>query len=123
MFLKSDPERPEVDVDRFLEHFVTQFGTFVVPQIDQKLKQNFAQNKTKKEPTKTDTIHTNIVYKEVRIEPKEIAIPYEVKIFKTDTIFREKLESDTLISSVIINKRKTIILFTIIIFFGFIKSN
>jgi len=57
-------------------------------------------------PTKTDTIHTNTVYKEVRIEPKEIAVPYEVKIYKIDTIYREQLENDTLISSILINKKK-----------------
>ena len=57
-------------------------------------------------PIKTDTIHTNTVYKEIRIEPKEIAIPYEVKIYKTDTVYREELEKDTLISSVVINKKK-----------------
>ena len=50
--------------------------------------------------------YNNTVYKEVRIEPKEIAIPYEVKVYKTDTIFREQLEKDTLISSVVINKKK-----------------
>ena len=57
-------------------------------------------------PVKTDTIHTNTVYKEIRIEPKEIAVPYEVKVYKTDTIYREQLENDTLISSVVIDKKK-----------------
>ena len=57
-------------------------------------------------PTKTDTIHTNTIYKEIRIEPKEIAVPYEVKIYKTDTVYREQLENDTLISSVVIDKKK-----------------
>lgn len=57
-------------------------------------------------PTKTDTIHTNTVYKEIKIEPKEIAVPYEVKIYKTDTVYREQLENDTLISSVVLNKKQ-----------------
>ena len=57
-------------------------------------------------PTKTDTIHTNTVYKEVIIQPKEIAIPYEVKVYRVDTVFREKLENDTLISSVVITPKE-----------------
>ena len=61
------------------------------------------------EVIKTDTVYVNKPYKEIVIKEVEIEKPVKVLIYKTDTVFRQKLERDTLISGVKLNLDKATI--------------
>lgn len=58
----------------------------------------------------TDTVYVDKPYKEIIL--KEIEVPKNIYIYKTDTIFREKLINDTLIAGIEID-RKTASIHTI----------
>lgn len=57
-------------------------------------------------PTTTDTIYVDKPYKEIVIKEVEVIIPTTVYVYKTDTVFRQKLEKDTLISGIEITPKK-----------------
>lgn len=54
--------------------------------------------------TKTDTVYINKPYKEIVL--KEIVKPKTVYVYKTDTIFREKIIHDTLFIGLELTKQK-----------------
>lgn len=54
--------------------------------------------------TKTDTIYVDKPYKEIVI--KEVVKPKNVYVYKTDTIFREKIIRDTLFVGLDLTKRR-----------------
>lgn len=53
----------------------------------------------------TDTVYVDKPYKEIVIKEIEIEVPKTVFIYKTDTIFREKLVQDTLIASIELDRK------------------
>lgn len=53
----------------------------------------------------TDTIYIDKPYKEIVIKEIEVEVPKTVYIYKRDTIYREILEKDTLISSIEIDRQ------------------
>ena len=53
----------------------------------------------------TDTIYVDKPYKEIVIKKVEIEVPKTVYIYKTDTVFREKLIRDTLITSIELDRK------------------
>ncbi|MBL4898807.1 MAG: hypothetical protein JKX76_04050 [Colwellia sp.] len=48
----------------------------------------------------TDTIYVDKPYREIVIKKVEVEKPVKVFIYKTDTVYRERIERDTLITSV-----------------------
>jgi hypothetical protein len=55
---------------------------------------------------KTDTIFVNKPYKVVEIKKEVIEKPVKVYVYKTDTVFRQQIEKDTLIGAIQISKKK-----------------
>ena len=53
----------------------------------------------------TDTIYVNKPYKEIVIQEVEVEKPVKVFVYRTDTVYRERIELDTLITSVQITPR------------------
>ncbi|MDC3220640.1 hypothetical protein OAT71_02380 [Flavobacteriales bacterium] len=53
---------------------------------------------------KTDTVYVNKPYKVIEI--KEVAKPVRVEVYKRDTVLREKLIQDTLITGIEIKKKE-----------------
>ncbi|MBL4753235.1 MAG: hypothetical protein JKY52_06530 [Flavobacteriales bacterium] len=53
----------------------------------------------------TDTIYVDKPYKEIIIKEVEVEKPVKVYIYKTDTVYRERIERDTLITSVELTPR------------------
>jgi len=51
-------------------------------------------------PTTTDTIYVDKSYQEIVIKEVEVIRPTTVYVYKTDTVFRQQLEKDTLISGI-----------------------
>lgn len=50
--------------------------------------------------TTTDTIYVDRPYKEIVIKEVEVEVPVAVKVYKMDTLYRNQIEKDTLITSV-----------------------
>ena len=49
---------------------------------------------------RTDTVYVDKPYKEIVIKEVEVEKPVKVYIYKTDTVYRERIERDTLITSI-----------------------
>ena len=48
----------------------------------------------------TDTVYVDKPYKQIVIKEVEVEKPVKVYMYKTDTVYRERIEKDTLITSV-----------------------